>query len=295
MVKRSIFIIFLFMTFLSFAQDDRKIVAVLPFSPRGAIENVDNLINIITDSLASSMSKNYNVIDRTHLIKVLGDLGIQKDNVFYKNTLDEIGKMTNANIVVMGNLTRYDNMYYLSFRGVDLKTGITLFANNTRSPNIKGFMTIKTYENLVRGTKFLSEVDNNKKKVIIPRFESREKKNEPIFMELLTDNFVIAMVKSGKYNLLERSEIDKAMADLRFQVNDLLDKSNMEKIDILKEVDILITGEVREFEKKYFISASGIDIESGIIVFSEKRDFVKNKNLLLTIVDDMANPKTRNR
>jgi len=283
--------IVLFVSFLNFA-GEKKTVAVLPFVARGYIENADNLINMVDDLFTSSLTiyDIFNVVERRFLHKVLEELKFQKNDLFDEKTTTKIGNLTGADIVIMGNVTGFEDKYYFSFRGIDLNSGVALFAQKIAFPSKDYLVNRKIYDMLLKATKISTNINNNKHRVAIPLFGYKGEDFDPIFTELLTENFIISMIESREYNVVERGEIDRAMTELKLQMEDLFDQNNMAKIGSLKGANVVIVGEIKEFEGNYSISATGIKVENGVRAFSRSNsEVIKDKNSLLYMVDEMGN------
>jgi len=69
----------------------------------------------------------------------------------------------------------------------------------------------------------------------------------------------------GKYRLVTRSQVNKALKELRFQAGDLMDKTNAKNFGKMIGAEFLITGRVVQIGKEVSIGCEIIDIETCAI------------------------------
>jgi len=134
---------------------------------------------------------------------------------------------------------------------------------------------------------FLSAADMGKTRLAILPFSSMGG-IEKATLEIMSENFTIAMVDAGVYNIVERGQLDQALKELKFQRGDIFDDSSAAKLGKMVGAEIVIFGTVSYAEDNYFINARGIDVTTGVVVFG-KREQTRNKNELFTMTDKLAN------
>ncbi len=105
--------------------------------------------------------------------------------------------------------------------------------------------------------------------------------------ELLSENFTIAMISGGKYNVVERSQLDKALSELKFQKGAQFDDASAVEIGKLAGAQAVIIGTISEIDGSYFVSARGIDVKTGIAQFATKEQ-TSNKRELINLIDKLA-------
>jgi serine/threonine protein kinase/formylglycine-generating enzyme required for sulfatase activity len=71
---------------------------------------------------------------------------------------------------------------------------------------------------------------------------------------------------AGKFRLLTRSQVKKAMNELRFQTSDLIDRKNAKKFGKLVGAELLLTGSVIQLGQEITIATQCFDVETGIIL-----------------------------
>ena len=132
MLKRYFFILVLCLfsssVFLKAEVDSRIRIAILPFFARGEMDK--DVTEQITENFTIAMINinKYSVVERRLLNKVLNELKFQKDDLFDEDTVVEIGKLAGSQMVVVGTVSEIDYNYFVTVRGIDVKTGVIAFA-----------------------------------------------------------------------------------------------------------------------------------------------------------------------
>ena len=71
---------------------------------------------------------------------------------------------------------------------------------------------------------------------------------------------------SGKFRLLTRSQVKKALQELRFQTSDLIDRGKAKKFGKLVGAELLLTGTIIQLGPEITVAAQCFDVETGIIL-----------------------------
>jgi len=71
---------------------------------------------------------------------------------------------------------------------------------------------------------------------------------------------------NGKFRLLTRSQVKKALHELRFQTSDLIDHKNAKKFGKLVGAELLLTGSIIQLGPEITIATQYFDVETGIIL-----------------------------
>lgn len=137
-------IIFLLILFLFFGCANKKIIepsnpwnkqkeniVILPITVSGfPKENEDTYIKIITDNISvimfSKLKDKYNVIERININDILNEIDIQNSAITDKNYYTEVGTILNAQKLIIGTIGTDGNLFYLSLKCIDVKTGVTI-------------------------------------------------------------------------------------------------------------------------------------------------------------------------
>ncbi len=71
---------------------------------------------------------------------------------------------------------------------------------------------------------------------------------------------------NGKFRLVTRSQVKKAMQELRFQTSDLIDHKNAKKFGKLVGAELLLTGSIIQLGPELTVATQCFDVETGIIL-----------------------------
>jgi len=125
-----------------------------------------------------------------------------------------------------------------------------------------------------------------KTRIAILPFSCRGNINKDL-LELLSENFGIKLIEIGEYTIVERSELNKALNELKFQKGDAFDDKSAVEIGKLAGAQMVIIGTVTLLDSDYFISVKGIDLKTGIVVFAKGLD-TNNRRDLVRMVEQLA-------
>ena len=106
--------------------------------------------------------------------------------------------------------------------------------------------------------------------------------------ELLSENFTISMIETGQYVVVERTQLDKALKELKFQKGDEFDDASAVEVGKLAGAQVVVIGTITNIDEDYFISARGIDVKTGVALFARKEQ-TENKKDIINIIDKIAN------
>ena len=110
---------------------------------------------------------------------------------------------------------------------------------------------------------------------------------DALYAEVAQDNFTTELIKSGAYRVVERSQLDKAMKELKFQSGNDFDESSAMEVGKLAGAEIVAIGIVTALKNQIIVNIRGISVKTGIAEFAE-REFIKSQDELLTVVEKIA-------
>ena len=152
-----------------FAAQGKK-VAILPFMVKG---NFDALYaEVALDNFTMELTKNeaYQVIQGAKLDRAMKQLKIQSGDNFDEANAIEIGKLTGAEIVVIGAITALKSQTVVNIRGINVNTGIDEFAEREFIKSQEQLLTVA--ESMAKKFSKISAnqdyVDNKKQKEVEP-------------------------------------------------------------------------------------------------------------------------------
>lgn len=87
--------------------------------------------------------------------------------------------------------------------------------------------------------------------------------NDKTILRPLSDSIRQELVKSGKYNVIDRSNMDKILKEQAFQLTGCISGKCMVEVGQLLGVGKIITGSVSLVGKTYYLSLSLVNVETG--------------------------------
>ena len=116
-------------------------------------------------------------------------------------------------------------------------------------------------------------------------------KFDPLYAEVALDNFITRLIQGKAYRVVERSQLDKAMKELKFQSSDDFDESSMMEVGKLAGAEIVVIGIITALQNQAVVNIRGISVKTGIAEFAEK-DFLRTQEDLLVSVEKIADKFT---
>lgn len=110
---------------------------------------------------------------------------------------------------------------------------------------------------------FLTANAQLKKRVAVSRFEDRSGTGYNHLGEGVADMLVTALVKSGKFSVLERQELEKVLEEQKLGESGLVTPETAPKLGKILGVELLVVGSVSEFGTKESQVSGGISIFGG--------------------------------
>jgi len=132
----------------------------------------------------------------------------------------------------------------------------------------------------------LSAADIGKAKIAILPFSARGNIDKAT-LDVILENFTIAIVEAGVYSVVMKSQLDKALSDLKFKSGDVFDESLAADLGKMVGAQIVVFGNVNDSNDTYYVNVRGIDVAAGTVTFL-KREEVINKGDLIRIINKMA-------
>ncbi len=113
-----------------------------------------------------------------------------------------------------------------------------------------------------------------KKRVAVSRFEDRAGTGYNHLGEGVADMLVTALVKTGKFSVLERQELERVLGEQKLGESGLVTAETAPKVGKLLGVELLVVGSISEFGKKENKVSGGMSFLSGGIKTTTSRAVV---------------------
>lgn len=191
-MKRVTIVLLLFFSLCSLlsADNGRLTIAILDFSAIGVESTTARAVN---ENLITQVIKlqKFNVVERSQLKKVLGELNLANTEDFSDENAQEIGVLVGANIVVVGSVTQLGQLITINVRGIEVSSGIAMFAEDKSTRNINQLYKMvndlavqmgKTfkYEEIVEEEAIVEESESKAETEEIAEVEESDKKEKPV-------------------------------------------------------------------------------------------------------------------
>jgi len=232
MVNNKIFIfiiLFFSISILTSAEPQEKLkTVVILLSASSEIE--DDLFEILAEHLIiqiTTSNKNYMIISRDYLNRVLSDLKFKKRDIFNDDTAQKIGKAVEAELVINCFVTMSKNDYNVSIRGIDVESGRPLFSERRQTKNKKDLD--KIVEQIVSASKSNIEKEKEEK----DRLEKDREEMAKIKAELANEKSTVAKRDAELRALQER--IKQYEVKLMEAEKKLLEKVKLEREQLAEE------------------------------------------------------------
>ena len=106
---------------------------------------------------------------------------------------------------------------------------------------------------------------------------------DALYAEVAQDNFVTELAKSKMYQIVVRSQVDKAMKDLKIQSGNDVDDSAAIQIGKVAGAEIIVIGGITALNSQIAVNIRGINVNSGTTEFAEKGTVNSQSELLVAI------------
>lgn len=110
---------------------------------------------------------------------------------------------------------------------------------------------------------------------------------DALYAEVAQDNFVTELAKSKMYQIVVRSQVDKAMKDLKIQSGNDVDESTAMEIGKVAGAEITVIGGITALNSQIVVNIRGINVNSGTTEFAEK-GIVNSQGELLVAIEGIS-------
>lgn len=135
-----------------------------------------------------------------------------------------------------------------------------------------------------------------KKKVGVLNFENSSTKKGEDIGRGISDMLVTSLVKSGKYDVVERSSLEKVLKEQKLGLSGFIDSDQAKKVGKILALDAMVMGKLTKYQEeikqdiwtgytKYIVRVGldirVVDIESGKIILAETAEGDSQKKALI--------------
>jgi len=124
-----------------------------------------------------------------------------------------------------------------------------------------------------------------KEKIVVLNFKGI--KVDKDMAEIVTENFITAIVDLKVYEVIERAQLNKILEELKLTKADDFTENTALEIGKLAKSKVVIIGSVGKIGDQISINARGIEVETGKIIIG-KNVTAANENEILKVVKQLA-------
>ena len=99
---------------------------------------------------------------------------------------------------------------------------------------------------------------------------SSEEKISPAVLTYLTEVFTVEMVNSNNFVVVERSKLDAALKEMKFQRGELFDEGSSVELGKMSGAEMVFFGTIFRFGNKNVISVKGMDIKTATLKYAKQ-------------------------
>ncbi len=110
---------------------------------------------------------------------------------------------------------------------------------------------------------------------------------DPAICEAATECLITSVVKTNKYQVVERTQLNKILGELSLASSDEFEDSTVLEIGSLAKARMIVVGAIGKVEKEYMMSVRIIEVETGNVLYADS-SFAKSLKELLKVTDDIA-------
>ena len=106
-----------------------RTIAVINFTNNTGSEGLDYLSSSLPDSITARLSRSdeVKVVERSQLSKVLNEIELEQSGLFNKSEVSRAGRMTRADILILGSYSGDPSRLVLTLKAVEIKTARVLY------------------------------------------------------------------------------------------------------------------------------------------------------------------------
>lgn len=99
---------------------------------------------------------------------------------------------------------------------------------------------------------------------------SSEEKISPAVLTYLTEVFTVEMVNSNNFVVVERSKLDAALKEMKFQRGELFDEGSAVELGKMSGAEMVFFGTIFRFGNRNIVSVKGMDIKTATLKYAKQ-------------------------
>jgi predicted Holliday junction resolvase-like endonuclease len=106
-------------------------------------------------------------------------------------------------------------------------------------------------------------------RIAVLQFTSEEKLSRAV-LTYLTEVFTVEMVNSNDFVVVERTKLDAALREMKFQSGDMVDESTAVELGKMSGAEMVFFGTIFRFGGRNVLSVKGMDIKTATLKYAKQ-------------------------
>jgi TolB-like protein len=267
MKKFLLSVAFVLIGVITFAQ--QQTVAVAGFEVQGGITHQEaGLVYELFIAQLVSTGK-VAVVDRVNLDSILTEMRFQASDWSDPNKTASLGRALSAQIIVRGKLMKMGNSIYWTATMLDVSTAHVMFAARERLSDIGQIWNrLPDFCNqLVARINAPGPNSSLLTNVAVATFDVQGGIT-PAEAAVVTELFIASLVSTGRVNVIDRTNFDKILEEMRFQTSDWSNRERTASLGRVLNAQNVIRGQLMKLGDNIFWTATVLDINTAQVLSS---------------------------
>jgi len=253
-----------------FAQTPRVAVADFDIDPGISRQEADVVYELFTAQLAST--KKVTVADRVNLDKILAEMKFQTSDWSNKDKTASMGKVINATALIRGRLMKMGNWIYWTATMLDLNTARVMYAAYVRISDLgKAWDALPGFCDQLVGDIGKQELNPEfLTNVAVATFDVQGGITTQE-SAVITELFIAALVRTKRANVIDRTNFDKIIEEMKFQSSDWSDKNKTAAIGKVLNAQSVVRGQLMKLGSAIYWVTTVLDVNTAEILSSSRQ------------------------
>ena len=240
-------------------------VAVLYFENLGAQE-YDLFVRGMSDMLMTSLrqAQTLSLVERAQIDEGMAHFGLQPGRPLSPLEASTLGNWLGADVVITG---RFGETYQIDASSFDVREKRLLAQRRVTGDRRE--IADRTGELGGELSRSLTVLDRTTRKIAVLHFENHSSETYDRFVHGLSDMLMTSLGQAEKLRVIERAQIDRAMANFRLELSGPIDAQTAVEVGQWLGADAVVLGSFSQFGEAYRIDARLIDAATGELVVAQ--------------------------
>lgn len=267
-MTRIIYIVILILySFADTISAEKATVAVLNLKTDKKTKKYGEAVTgILTAKLIESGK--FSVIERTRLKDILNEHKIILTGLAEGS--QKIGRLLGVKYLIFGSISALSGFIEIDIRMVEAESGIIVAASGKEIRTKKGLKDIG--KPLIKFLLNIYELN-------IPRQKGAIGVLNFTGLEAVSEILITEFVTKSPYTIVERSNLDKILAEYKLDLSGVIETETMKDIGRLTDVETIVTGNVSIVDKDLLLYGQAIDVTTGELRSSATLRYGRKKSI----------------